>query len=357
MTVEFCHGLAALEDLKAAWNSLHADVDPAFPFLDHQWIFTWARHYDADSDIIIGVAHENGRLIGAMPLRRCGGDLEFLGDPNCADYMDALYSPDREEVLEEIAVAVIRQVPFRRWRLGRLVQRGTTAACLASLYARQGIPFREFWICANPVLELPDSAETLLAAVPKPLRRDVRATERALENLGGARFCEYDSGREAEAIADALARFHLDRQADKKGKSIFANERDLAFYTRVLPSVGSAIGLRASSIEANGKIISASLSLVRGKTLFYWIPSFDASIPKVSLGKFHIFKLIEAAIKEGIRRFDFMIGDERYKHQWTRNGYDCSELVAYRSSSSRALDIVKYSVRRRVRRVLEVLRG
>ena len=104
-------------------------------------------------------------------------------------------------------------------------------------------------------------------------------------------------------------------------------------------------------------IISASLSLVRGKTLFYWIPSFDASIPKVSLGKFHIFKLIEAAIKEGIRRFDFMIGDERYKHQWTRNGYDCSELVAYRSSSSRALDIVKYSVRRRVRRVLEVLRG
>ncbi len=50
--------------------------------------------------------------------------------------------------------------------------------------------------------------------------------------------------------------------------------------------------------------------------LHYYKPTYDVSWSNYSPGKVHVAYLIEECIKNRIRYFDFLFGDESYKYNW-----------------------------------------
>ena len=86
----------AFARLAPEWDALVRAMPRPSPFLLHGWLSAWWRHFGAGRDLRIHVAHEDGRLTGALPLyvrRRFGVRVAgFLGD-DAAALADVLLAP------------------------------------------------------------------------------------------------------------------------------------------------------------------------------------------------------------------------------------------------------------------------
>ena len=120
----------------------------------------------------------------------------------------------------------------------------------------------------------------------------------------------------------------------KPGHSIFEEARNIQFFDDLLNHQGDHFPPHLSAIELNGEIISACYSLLCGDVFYYWIPSFDATIKSVSLGKLHIKMLLEKSFESDIRYFDFMGGNEPYKYQWQTRSTDVVRVTLFRSKAT-----------------------
>ena len=136
---------------------------------------------------------------------------------------------------------------------------------------------------------------------------------------------------EKKEIYAAVVKFHLDRQKYKVGTSIFCTSRNIQFFRNLLANDELPWRIDMSGIKVEGKFITASISIIEDDIFYYWIPSFDASFAKGSIGSFHLMLLIEACFNSDIKRFDFMGGNEAYKLKWSDGIYSNYKIVAYRS--------------------------
>jgi CelD/BcsL family acetyltransferase involved in cellulose biosynthesis len=107
-----------------------------------------------------------------------------------------------------------------------------------------------------------------------------------------------------------------------------------------------------SALELDGRVIAAAYSLRCNGCFFYWIPSFDAALRSMSLGKALIAELIERRFAECCSVFDFMGGEEKYKYQWSNGEYDVISVSIYRSRLEGVSARVAMVVRARLRRAL-----
>ena len=101
------------------------------------------------------------------------------------------------------------------------------------------------------------------------------------------------------------------------------------------------IKLNLSGISLNRKYITACFSIIYKDTFFFWIPSFDESFKGTSLGKLHIYYLIENCFNEGLV-FDFMGGDESYKKQWFNDNYNNFDIFLFNSRLYYYLYLIKF---------------
>src|ERR1700691_1396416 len=104
---------------------------------------------------------------------------------------------------------------------------------------------------------------------------------------------------------------------------------DLATNERSHPLV------HVSRIEVGTTWAAANLAIVFGDCYYHVLASFDdaAAMAHYGPGTLHLRELLAHAIKLGLRRFDFTIGDEPYKQEWCDSSlelYDYGTAATWR---------------------------
>lgn len=329
------HTIEELEKLEADWRKLFATSGSSNPFESWDWTIRWASRFARDGDLLVLADYEDTTIRAIVPLQIAHGTLSFLGDPMFADYAGILCLPERKTAAIKALNYALNSCVWRRSILAPLRAVDPAAAIVASAFSA-----RKEWseietICGNPRIAATGDFEAYYSAVSrKKLRQDIRTTQNNLMRYGAWRYITASAGPEAHRIFEALTTFHTRRQAGKVGTSIFDDDRNTAFFRDLLDAELSEFRLHLSAIELNGIIVSAAYSIVCGDSFYYWIPSFDQSIPKVSLGKLHLKHLVEECFSSRCSWFDFMGGDESYKYQWADDRYALSRLVAHKSRSA-----------------------
>ena len=99
--------------------------------------------------------------------------------------------------------------------------------------------------------------------------------------------------------------------------SLFLDTQQRGFYERLV-DVGCEEGwLRFTVVEWNGAPIAFHLGFSFRDRYLWYKPSFDVSKAKWSPGEVLLRHLLLAAIDEGIRIFDFGIGEEPFKARFS----------------------------------------
>jgi CelD/BcsL family acetyltransferase involved in cellulose biosynthesis len=73
-------------------------------------------------------------------------------------------------------------------------------------------------------------------------------------------------------------------------------------------------------MRLNERTIAAIYSFFHRETVFCYLQGFDPQFAHLSPGTQLMFSVIEDAVKLGLRRFDFLRGEEGYKLHWRPQG-------------------------------------
>lgn len=103
-----------------------------------------------------------------------------------------------------------------------------------------------------------------------------------------------------------------------KNKTIPLDEKDLNFYKNFEKFKNKQYSTQVSAIKLNGEFVAMHWGLVSKNYFYYLLPSMkDSDVKKLSPGKLLLSLLIRWSISKKINLFDFGLGEESYKKNWS----------------------------------------
>lgn len=330
----------SLEDLPlspAEWDRLAAGRF----FATWTWIECWWRHYSRDRRrrlelYTLLVYDGHGRVVGIAPwyLERSlagSGTVHFLGDGEvCSDHPTLLCLPGHEE---EIADAVadwladdrptvadwLTGQAYDRWdhlhfecvdrndvAMQRLLTQLDARGCL--IHCRAGL---NCWL-----IDLPDTFEGFLAKLSKNRRAQARKALVRLEDKDNfaSRLVENES--DFDHGWNVFVDLHQRRWESLGEAGCFASRLFAEFHRDVARRLLARGELRLWWLEHHGEPVSAEYQFVHQGTLYGYQSGIDPTALELEPGRMTQLASKRWAIEHGMRRFDYLRGDENYKKNW-----------------------------------------
>jgi CelD/BcsL family acetyltransferase involved in cellulose biosynthesis len=304
-----------IAELFCDWDRLHGASPGATPFQSARWARAWWPHWAAGAQPYLVAVREEGRLVGLAPLvrrRRAGVRLLEPVGIEPGDYWDVLAEPGRAA---DVAATVAGTLHARSRDWDALMLRTVPPAsafpgALDRFRVRIGVhrPVRA------PAIELPDSFDAYLAALPSSRRKDLRRHLRQID-----RDVELHEVTDPERLPAFVARWRELRrmQWDYQGREIdpeHLSDRMAAFMVdclRELVPVGLAL---AWEYRRDGEVVGAYVNYADREAFYSYLGGFEPALRGMGLGKVTVGHGIRTSIEQGRRRFDFTRGPEAYKY-------------------------------------------
>jgi CelD/BcsL family acetyltransferase involved in cellulose biosynthesis len=301
---------AALGD---SWNDLVRAMPRPSPYLLHQWLLTWWRHYGVGNELAVHVAYRGHELVGALPLcvrrRRGLRVLSFLGAEQIP-LADLLLAEDEDA---EVGAELAKRGASTQHDFADFHGLPSPSRFVAAL----GPSRLELIVRAEaPVLELngsewEDVYRTRLSSKHRSLHR------RRCRQLARLGTIETTVARTRDELAPALEdafELHALRWSGRPDGSEFGTPRGKAFHreaTSALAELDDVV--RIVTLKLDGRPIAFVYYLVLEGTMYCYRLAFDPEFQRFSPGLVNRYDSLENAFAEGVTRVEFLGGMERYK--------------------------------------------
>jgi CelD/BcsL family acetyltransferase involved in cellulose biosynthesis len=324
---------AALDALRPEWSRLWARCATATPFQLPEWLLPWWKHFGGGELLVLALRCE-GRLVGLAPLfiheqeGRPLRQLSFIG-AGISDYLDFLWEPDAALLVTETILPYLAQ-QRSRWNVGGL-QDLRADSPLLTVQAPPELHLEKFPLDVCPVLSLPATTEAFLANLPARQRRNLWMARRRLARADEFHLEMADEKMLPEFL-DALFRLHRAGWERRHLPGILAGNQLHTFHREAAAGLRQRGCLRLYGLRGNGEIVAA-LYAVRDRSRTYaYLSGFEPNLEPFNLDTLIIGHAIEAAIREGVREFDFGRGRDADKYTW--GARDQTNYVLLMSPSS-----------------------
>jgi CelD/BcsL family acetyltransferase involved in cellulose biosynthesis len=297
--------------LAGSWDELVRSMRRPSPFLLHDWLLEWWRHYGAKRTLAVHVAKRGDQLVGALPMcrtRRFGLRVtQFLGGTG-APLADLLLASGENR---------------------------DTAAQLAARITTAGVDYADlFGMPRDSRLEaaLPPDSLTLLERQEAPVldlrggweaiykdklsskhRSERRRHRRKLEELG---VVDVSLARTPDELAPALddaVRVHALRWKGRRETSGFSRPIGSAFRRAALLRVAQQDLTRLVTLRLDQRMIAFAIYLLYEKTAYGVTMGFDPEFAIYRPGTETLLCALESAVNEGAERVEFLGADAPYK--------------------------------------------
>jgi len=336
----------SLDSVEAEWRRFEQFAD-CTAFQSFDWLATWYRHLGRVDGVIPVIAvgyFASGETALIAPFGiepgRASRRLRWLGQDQC-DYNAPLLAPDFSQ----------RVAPDRflaAWReLRALIQNDPQSRHdwieLEKMPQTVGVqvnPFTYLEVTPNPsgahLTQLGDDWEKFYYAKrSSATRRRDRAKRRHMSEYGEVRFVTCTEDGDARRTLEELMEQKSRAFARRGISNLFAQPGFRDFLLDLASNSNLRHLFHISRIEVGGIWVAANFAIVFGDCYYHVLASYDetAAVSHYGPGALHLRELLAHAIKLGLRRFDFTIGDEPYKQEWSDsslNLYDYSAAATWR---------------------------
>jgi CelD/BcsL family acetyltransferase involved in cellulose biosynthesis len=181
-----------------------------------------------------------------------------------------------------------------------------------------------------PVIALPASWEEYLASLDRKERHETRRKLRRIAREAEVEWYSIPGGEELEnAIGDFIA-LH---RASAVEKDAFMDRRMQGFFRSLARALACQGWLRLEFLEVNGERVAALLNFDYRDRIMVYNSGFDPQrYPHLSPGIVILANSIRGAIDLGRSNFDFLRGDEAYKHRLGGKDREIYQLTIARGS-------------------------
>lgn len=299
----------------AEWDRLVGASRLRSPFLTWTWQAEWARAFAAGHRLEIRrVEDGSGQTVALLPLFEAEpGVLTVVGGADVSDYLDLIAVEGREE---EAWVALLQARAAERvvWELHAVPGASPTVTALPQLAQVCGLEAAVAVEERCPVLALPGTWQAYLAALSSRHRHELGRKTRRLERE--APDARPSCAVRPEEVQARLGDFLDLHRRSRTGKARFMDARMEAFFRSAVTALAQRGAARLWFLDSPAGPIASFITLEWEGTVGLYNSGFHPDRAALSPGVVLLGHLIRDAIERGKHRFDFLRGEERYKHEF-----------------------------------------
>ncbi len=312
-----------LAKLRAEWEALDGGV----VFRSWLWLECWWHHYrQPGCELYTAAVHDSaGELVGLAPWylsQSSGGGrvVRFLGSGEvCSDYLTLLARPEWETQVAEALADWLAGEAAADWDLVDLAGMPKDSSVMNVF--RDRLRQRGHIVHQQPELNswrlsLPNDWEHYLAGLSPSRRQRTRMLWRRNFETGRTKLLRVETPEELERAFAILVDLHQKRRASLAQAGCFSSGRFTSFHREVAARLLASGQLRLLWLELEGRPIAVEYGFSGGDTIYYYQGGFDPEFAADRPGWLAFAGSLNSAIAEGYRTFDFLRGDESYKHSW-----------------------------------------
>lgn len=334
------------EALKDEWNDLLKRSRFDTIFLTREWQTTWWQYLGASrGPLYILAARDGGQLVAIIPLYLSNEDgkvLHVVGCYEVSDYLDLIMEAGREEAVYAGFLEWLDGPDAPKWDSVDLCNQPDVSLShtrLPELAREAGFAVEVSQEDVCPIITLPQSSDgnteaawdAYLETLDKKERHEIRRKIRRLEREAPDAEFRFVDGKdmsrdELHAAVDTFISLHRNSRSDKHA---FMTP-EMQAYFRAIAEVLAPLGwLQLSFLEINGQTVASYFCFDYGPVgaehgedarwcdILVYNSGYDpAGVPQLSPGWVLLGRVIEHAIALGRRHFDFLQGNEDYKHRF-----------------------------------------
>ncbi|MCS7044724.1 MAG: GNAT family N-acetyltransferase [Gemmataceae bacterium] len=345
--------MAELRRLVPTWQALLASNSQPALMCSPSWLLTWWDVYGRDRELCVGVFSDGPTVVGLALLcrrrhRYCPGltfhRLEFLGsdvvegDGVCSEYLNLVVRPGSEGRVAAAFASQLRAGGFGPWEECVLTamdrDHPMTSALAEALHVSFGAAEKSEPGVA-PYLSLPADWNTYLTSLPKKKRHSLKASIRDFEAWAGADWQLHmvETPQQRAEGMRILADLHRQRWKDAAGGGAFAAPRFCEFHERYSQLAQTEGLLVLLWMSVRGTPVAAWYGLRDRDRLCFYQSGRRLDVPaKVRLGIVMLVHVLQYAMAQGLREFDFLAGDAQYKQLFTHQHRSLVQLRVAPSS-------------------------
>jgi CelD/BcsL family acetyltransferase involved in cellulose biosynthesis len=321
--------LTTREQLRSAapeWSELWHRCPGATMFQRPEWLLPWVETFSPRDMVVIEVRSQ-GVLVGFAPLLIYAKGTErllaFMGG-GVSDYLDFLADPQCTTQVIASIFAATADIPG--WDVLEFTDLPANSALLRNSVPVQAV--YEHDVCS--VLNLPHTTEELPHIFSKRHRANLRNAHSRLQKAGGSQI-EIASSETLHSFLDDLFRLHTARWSLSGQPGVLHDEAVKAFHRASAPGLLECGALKLYRLRMRQRTLVVIYALFDRDSVLCYLQGFDPESAYFSPGTVLMFAVMEDGLKQGIRTFDFLRGQESYKQHWRAQGQPTYRIALPRS--------------------------
>jgi CelD/BcsL family acetyltransferase involved in cellulose biosynthesis len=304
-------GVDGFSSLETSWSELLADSAINHVFSTYQWQRAWWQVFGAGYEMMLLAIRQDGRLAGIAPLKRDKEGISFIGSKDVCDYIDFIARRGNEEEVIASLWEHLDSVDWRRIELHSLLPGSLAMYYFIPLAKKKGYSVDVSQEDVSPELILPSSWEEYLESLNKKDRHELRRKMRRLDKEN-PHFFTLDS---PEQISQSLEEFFRLFKLSAGEKAGFMTEQRKAFFEAIVRNLGEKCYIRLSCLKLGKTRVSYVMWFEYQNQLFLYNSAYDPDYAALNVGLILKVNCLKESIERGMKRFDFLRGDERYKYE------------------------------------------
>jgi CelD/BcsL family acetyltransferase involved in cellulose biosynthesis len=345
-----------LDAVESEWRSFQ-QIAEGTAFQTFEWLSAWQRHIGARDrvvPVIVVGRFANGKTAFIAPLaiepRHRAKRLRWLGQDLC-DYNAPLLSRDFSlRVRSERFLAIWQELQLQLQSDSRLRHDWIEFEKMPQTVGVQINPFTSLSVAPNAnsahITQLGDNWETFYRAKrSSATRRHDRAKRKHMAEFGEISFSTVTEPDDVQRTLETL--WHQKKQifARKGIADIFARPGYREFFADIASHPHARHLVHVSRVDIGTTCAAANFALTFGGCYYHVVSSYcDGQLTRYGPGTLQLRELLAHAIGMGLRLFDFTIGDEHYKLEWSDlrlKLYDYTAAATWRGLPASFASIVR----------------
>jgi CelD/BcsL family acetyltransferase involved in cellulose biosynthesis len=308
------------------WDGLVSKMNHPTIFSTWEWIYTWWENFGEAYKLLILFVYEGSEVKGILPLTSrkeifrnrwlTGRILDYCGSIDVyPDHLDIIASKDDAKNCIN-AIFEFLSSKYKAWdvlQLSHLSEESNLISCSH----RKEFHFDSKTNVATvaPFTPLLGSFEDYIKRFDHKQRYNIRRMKKKLYESHGIKYMSCDPLQNNDCLM-TLFKLHEKRAKEKNIISTFKGPRIFNFHNALLGRTSKNGWPWLRSLGNEREIISVFYGFSLGGRLFNYQVAHDPVWEKYSPGTVLLYCVIEDAMNNGCKEFDFLRGNEKYKSTW-----------------------------------------
>lgn len=281
-------------------------------FTQPEWMDAWLSCCRGDNEVGIASIWQKENLLGIAPLLINGSRAAFIGSPDLCDYLDFPVAKERAPDFYSALLPYLSDRGIRQLELGPLREDSSAFVDLPGIAEQHGWRLGKEDDEVSYEMRLPDSWEEYLSGLKPKQRHEVRRKLRRLAEKAVFRLRSVETPEALEKDFDTFLDLFRRSRVDKND---FLTENRLTFFRRLTANMAVAGMLRLYFLDIDNQPAACALCFEDAGTLYLYNSGYDPQFAALSAGQVCTFLTIKDGIANGKRCYNFLKGDEVYKHR------------------------------------------